>query len=90
MKPNMGTAFSGTDAPRTSTTLKTSLALLVANEPPAATYAQWDGFLQQALAAAKAKRQERREGHRARAATTRTRTAYKTDTDVPTTPPCLH
>jgi hypothetical protein len=52
MVPNMGTAFSGKDGETPDfATLQTSLTLLIAKEPPAATYPQWDGFLQQALTA---------------------------------------
>jgi hypothetical protein len=55
MVPNMGTAFSGKDGETPDyATIQTSLAILLAKEPPAATYPQWDGLLQQALAAAKA------------------------------------
>ena len=56
MVPNMGTAFSGKDGSDTPdyATLQTSLALLIAKEPPAASYPQWDAFLQQAMAAVKA------------------------------------
>jgi cytochrome c553 len=55
MVPNMGTAFSGKDGETPDyTTLQTSLGVLLAKEPPAATYPQWDGFLQQAMTAVKA------------------------------------
>jgi cytochrome c553 len=55
MVPNMGTAFSGKDGDTPDyATLQTSLGLLLSKEPPAATYPQWDGFLQQAMAAVKA------------------------------------
>jgi hypothetical protein len=55
MVPNMGTAFSGKDGETPDfVTLKASLTLLIAKEPPAATYPQWDGFLQQALTAVNA------------------------------------
>ena len=43
----------GSDTPDYAT-IQTSLTLLLAKEPPAATYPQWDRFLQQAVAAAKA------------------------------------
>jgi hypothetical protein len=57
MVPNMGTPFSGSDAGDgvpDYATIQTSLGLLLTKEPPAATYPQWHGFLQQALTAAKA------------------------------------
>ena len=57
MKPNMGTPFA--QDPPDFATLQTSLALLITKEPPAATYPQWDKFLQQGLAAAKAGGQSR-------------------------------
>jgi len=55
MVPNMGTAFSGKDGETPDyATIQASLAVLLAKEPPAASYPQWDGFLQQAITAAKA------------------------------------
>ena len=54
MVSNMGTPFSGTDGTPDFATIQTSLALLISKEPPAASYPKWDGFLQQAMTAAKA------------------------------------
>jgi hypothetical protein len=56
MVPNMGTPFSGADGGDIPdyATIQASVTLLLGKEPPAATYPKWDGFLQQALAAAKA------------------------------------
>jgi hypothetical protein len=84
MVPNMGTAFAGkegSDAPDFAT-LQKSYTLLLTKEPPAATYAQWDGFLRQGLTAAngndKAGVQASCKGcHKAH------RDAYKADASVP-------
>jgi hypothetical protein len=88
MVPNMGTPFSGKDGSDTPdfATLQKSYAFLVTKEPPAATYAQWDGFLQQGLTAAKASDKAGVQAsckgcHKAH------RDAYKADTSVPKTFP---
>lgn len=88
MVPNMGTPFAGKDGSDTPdyATIQTSLALLIAKEPPAATYPQWDGFLQQAMAAAKANdkpalKKTCKGCHEAH------RDAYKADATVPKTFP---
>jgi hypothetical protein len=52
MKPNMGTPFA--QDPPDFASLQTGFSLLLTKEPPAATYPQWDKFLQQGLVAAKA------------------------------------
>ena len=52
MKANMGSPFA--QDPPDFATLQASFSLLLTKEPPAATYPQWDKFLQQGLAAAKA------------------------------------
>jgi hypothetical protein len=88
MVQNMGTAFAGKDGSDTPdfATLQKSYALLLTKEPPAATYAQWDGFLQQGLTAAKASDKAGVQAsckgcHKAH------RDAYKADASVPKTFP---
>jgi hypothetical protein len=88
MVPNMGTAFAGKDGSDTPDfgTLQKSYALLLTKEPPAATYGQWDGFLQQGLTAAKANDKAGVQAsckgcHKAH------RDAYKADASVPKTFP---
>jgi hypothetical protein len=88
MVPNMGAPFSGKDGSDTPdfATVQKSYSFLITKEPPAATYPQWDGFLQQGLAAAKASDKAGLQAsckgcHKAH------RDAYKADTSVPKTFP---
>lgn len=84
MKPNMGTPFA--QDPPDFTTLQASFSLLLTKEPPAATYPQWDKFLQQGLAAAKA---GDKAGLKAscKGCHDAHKDAYKTDPNVPKTFP---
>jgi hypothetical protein len=84
MKPNIGTPMA--QDPPDFATLQTSFSLLLTKEPPAATYPQWDKFLQQGLAAAKA---SDKAGLKAscKGCHDTHRDAYKVDPNVPKTFP---
>ncbi|HEY3818811.1 MAG TPA: hypothetical protein VGL81_16685 [Polyangiaceae bacterium] len=87
MVPNMGTAFSGADGDNPDfDKLSKSLTCLIKNEPPAATYGKWDGFLKQASTAVAAKDKKALKAS-CKGCHDAHKQAYIADTAVPATPP---